>query len=66
MDELNEPASNFRLLQVDFYNILSPMSSIASTIADEGEELVENEPDFEPEILIEGSQEYQDLSLIHI
>jgi hypothetical protein len=60
MDELNEPASNFRLLQVDFYNILSPMSSIASTIADEGEELVENEPDFEPEILIEGSQEYQD------
>ena len=23
MDELNEPASNFRLLQVDFYNILS-------------------------------------------
>ena len=60
MDELNEPASNFRLLQVDFYNILSPMSSIASTITDEGEERVENEQNFEPEILIEGSQEYQD------
>ena len=31
MDELNEPASNFRLLQVDFYNILSPGNQLSRT-----------------------------------
>ena len=58
MGELNEPASNFRLLQVDFYNILSPMTFIDDSKTSFAQTFEELTP------LIEGSREYHDYFLM--